>query len=131
MGDLSDIFLKPRTTLQGQRLEPLNLQTDHPIRHFFDRKVHGKSTRQIEQYWLERKVKAESPEPRTLPRPFVVPFMIKQFQKGIGYVPLKTWKQLTDEQRRSLRVLSIRVGSSSEAVSFQSSRYPLRGVISR
>lgn len=131
--ELSDVFLKQRSSVRGQPLKPLNLTPERTARKLFDRSVHNQSTDKIQEYWLKQKVKGEQTEPRVVPTSIALAYYIRQFEEGIGYVPDEFWINLSNEDRTGLKPLPIRVQNPQmkdiEVINWKSGDYPLRGII--
>jgi len=102
--ELRQLFLKKTDTIQRNRVTPIQLKTDHPIRQQFDQLVFG-SPFNAENYWVEQKFLAgEAPPVEVTHEAFVLIF-VKRNEGLIGYVH----KNLIGEVKRlGLKVLTLK-----------------------
>jgi ABC-type phosphate transport system substrate-binding protein len=92
--ELKRCFSGDAVVIAGQRLSPFNYPPGSAERKAFDRAILGKSSEEVGRYWVDRKIRGESPAPRTLPSPSHVAKIVAKFPSAIGYLPAD---QLTTE----------------------------------
>src|SRR5690242_14270301 len=66
---LRRVFTGYVTELGGKRLIPVNQAVNTPVRTRFDRAVLGLSPEEVGRFWVDRRIRDESPPPRTVPTP--------------------------------------------------------------
>jgi hypothetical protein len=87
-GDLKHCFLGDSVSGGGKTLVPFNADAKTPERSGFDRTVLGMSPDEVGRYWVDRKVRAQSGAPRSLPSMAHVVKVVAKFPGAIGYVPV-------------------------------------------
>lgn len=70
----------------GKRFIPLNHATGTPGRVQFDRAVLGLEPTQIGAFWIDRRIRDESPPPRTIPSPELALRIVASLPGAITYV---------------------------------------------
>lgn len=124
--ELSKIFLKKKSSIDGQSVKPVNLSPDKPIRKLFDERVHDMNSDEIQNYW-ERKTESEKTSPPiTQDSPIRSLMLLTRSRRAIAYVPADIW----DEEKfgGSLKILPLKVGegSSDKAFTHDDEGYPLK-----
>lgn len=71
----------------GGRVIPVNLASDHPGRHAFDRVVLGLEPDEIERFWIDSKIRSGVGSPRSLSTPATVAHWVASERSALGYVP--------------------------------------------
>lgn len=64
---LRRVFTGYATELGGKRLIPVNQVANSAIRTRFDRVVLGLTPEEVGRFWVDRRIRDESPPPRTVP----------------------------------------------------------------
>jgi hypothetical protein len=85
-GNLKRCFLGDSVETGGRKLVPFNAPPESPERAGFDQAVLGMSPDEIGRMWTDRKVRAQSPAPRSLPVGHLARVVAK-FPYAISYVP--------------------------------------------
>ena len=99
--DLRELYLRRRRLWpNGQRVIPINLPPDHPIRERFSRIVLGRSTQDLVAYWNLRYFEGITP-PTVLPSPAAIRAYLAVEPAAIGYLPAAE----VDDTCRTLLVL--------------------------
>ena len=70
----------------GKRFIPLNHATGTPGRVQFDRAVLGLEPTQVGAFWIDRRIRDESPPPRTIPSPELALRIVASLPGAITYV---------------------------------------------
>jgi hypothetical protein len=70
----------------GKRYIPLNHATGTPARAQFDRAVLGLEPTQVGPFWIDRRIRDESPPPRTIPSPELALRIAASLPGAITYV---------------------------------------------
>jgi hypothetical protein len=70
----------------GKRYIPLNLATGTAARVHFDRAVLGLEPTQVGAFWIDRRIRDESPPPRTIPSPELALRIVASLPGAITYV---------------------------------------------
>ena len=99
--DLRELYLRRRRVWpNGERVIPVNLPPDNPLRERFSRRVLGRSTQDLLPYWNARYFEGITP-PTVLPSAAAVRAYVAAEPAAIGYVPMAE----VDETSRTLLVL--------------------------
>lgn len=70
----------------GKRFIPLNHATSTAMRQQFDRAVLGLEPSQVGAFWIDRRIRDESPPPRTIPSPELALRIVASLPGAITYV---------------------------------------------
>jgi hypothetical protein len=84
----------------GKRYIPLNHATGTPTRAQFDRAVLGLEPSQVGAFWIDRRIRDESPPPRTIPSPELALRIVASLPGAITYV----YPELLNSTVRALTV---------------------------
>lgn len=84
---VSDYLLKKRTRWEDDTpIQPIDLDSDSPLRESFSREVHGRSVKHIQTYWNRKIFTGEEvPPPKVGSDREVVDF-VRRHRGAIGYV---------------------------------------------
>lgn len=85
--DLRRAFLGLPTELGGKRLVPLNLPPTNASRQAFDRAVLGLEPSKVGAFWVDRRIRDESPPPRTVPSADLAAKVAASLPGAIAYIP--------------------------------------------
>jgi hypothetical protein len=86
--DLSRIFRGMLTRNDdGDRYVPLNQPAGSPQRTMFDKVILGMTPDQSQAFWIDQKIRAAAPEPRTINTVGLAVKMVSVFPGAITYVP--------------------------------------------
>jgi hypothetical protein len=86
--DLENIYLRKQAHWSSdERIVPINLTPELPMRRLFDRVVLGMAPDEIAKYWLDQRIRNGTNAPRELGEPALVLRLVTRFDGGIGYVP--------------------------------------------
>ncbi|MBN2340370.1 MAG: hypothetical protein JXX29_00310 [Deltaproteobacteria bacterium] len=80
--DAKRIFLKQKTSLNGERITPIHAKSNSPLRKQFGEKVLGKSPSEEKSYWEDQKIKSGLRPPAELSNTMRAIFSLKN---GISY----------------------------------------------
>jgi len=83
--ELKNIYLKIKTFINGQRVIPVNLPADSPLRKIFQEKVLGMDNEQLNLYWNEMYFHGVEP-PIVLSSEEAVKKFVKKVKGAIGYI---------------------------------------------
>jgi hypothetical protein len=83
--NLRRAFLGEAVELAGKRLIPLNHPPGSPARVAFDRAVLGLSADQVGPFWVDRKIRDQSPPPRGVPSPELAVRVVASLPGAITY----------------------------------------------
>jgi hypothetical protein len=86
--DLKRCFLGEAVTVNDKALVPFNSEPTTPLRAAFDQAVLGMSPGQVGRFWVDRKVRGQSPPPRSLPSLAHVLKVVAKFPNAISYIPV-------------------------------------------
>ena len=84
--DLRRAFLGELTVVQGIRLVPLNQPPGTAPRAHFDRQVLGVEPDRIGAFWINRRIRDQTPPPRTLPTESLTARVVAALPGAISYV---------------------------------------------
>ncbi len=91
IAELQDYFLKNRLSWpDGQKVVPINVKEDTPLRDAFRRRVLGMTATQENRYWLDRKIQSGHKKPPELGNTVKAVYRIKG---AIGYTYRKNYKE--------------------------------------
>jgi ABC-type phosphate transport system substrate-binding protein len=110
---LKRTFLGEAVTEQKVALVPFNSQPGSPPRATFDQAILGMSPAEVGRYWVDRKVRAQSGAPRSLPSMAHVLKVVAKFPGAISYVP-------ADQLTAALQPVAI------DGVAHTDAKYPLK-----
>jgi hypothetical protein len=82
------------------RLAPFNFAPGSSERIDFDRAVLGMSPEEVGRFWVDRKIRGQSPPPRALPSATYMAKIVARFPGAIGYLP-------ADQVTAELKVIAI------------------------
>ncbi len=100
---LKQIYFGKLDRWKGMRLQPIQLARDSPVRSGFERKILGPTT-DVEDYWLQQKLKGGAREPMTVSDWALVVVYVRRNPGFIGYAPAEESQALRDQ---GLRVIEI------------------------
>jgi hypothetical protein len=110
--ELRRCFSGDSLVVDDERLVPFNYAPGTPERLAFDEVVLGMSGEQVGRFWVDRKIRGDSPAPRALPSVVYVTKLVARFPNAISYVP-------ADQLTPDLAVVAI------DGVLPTSSQYPI------
>jgi len=85
--DLKRCFLGDRISAGDKTLVPFNTAPNSPERVAFDKAVLGMTPDEVGRFWIDRKIRGQSPAPRSLPSAAHVAKVAAKFPNAIGYLP--------------------------------------------
>lgn len=85
--ELRRCFSAEAVVIADARLIPFNYPPGTPERIAFDRAVLGMSEEEAGRFWVDRKIRGDSPAPRSLPSVLHVTKVVAKFPNAISYVP--------------------------------------------
>jgi hypothetical protein len=85
--DLKRCFLGDRVSAgDGKTLVPFNAAPNSPERVSFDKAVLGMTPDEVGRFWIDRKIRGQSPAPRSLPSAAHVAKVAAKFPNAISYL---------------------------------------------
>jgi hypothetical protein len=90
--DLKRLYKGDPVNVSGKRLVPLNLPAASDARVRFDQAVLGMNAETVSRYWIDRKIRGQSPPPKALEGPDLVQRVVARLDGAIGYVRLSEVK---------------------------------------
>lgn len=87
LGALRSAFLNLPTTLEGERLIPLNLPPNSPVRMRFDRAVLGLGPDQVGRFWVDQRVRDGRQAPRAVPSTDLAMRVAANLKGAVVYMP--------------------------------------------
>jgi len=79
-------FMGYPTEVAGKRLIPINHPTGTPNRVLFDRVMLGLSPEEVGRFWVDRRIRDESPPPKTVPSPDLAVRVAASLPFAITYI---------------------------------------------
>jgi len=79
-------FMGYPTEVGGKRLIPINHPTGSPDRVLFDKLMLGLSPEEVGRFWVDRRIRDESPPPKTVPSPDLAVRVAASLPFAITYV---------------------------------------------
>jgi hypothetical protein len=70
----------------GKRLVPINQPFDTPARSQFDKAILGLSPAEIGRFWVDRRIRDQSPQPKSVPSPELALRVVMSVPGAISYV---------------------------------------------
>lgn len=83
---IRDIFLHKRRTIGDQKIIPVNLVGQHPLRSTFESEVLEMDRNRLNAYWIKQHFKGVTP-PLTQPSFESIKAFVQNVEGAIGYVP--------------------------------------------
>ncbi len=83
---IRDIFLHKRRTVGDQKIIPVNLVGQHPLRSTFESEVLEMDRNRLNAYWIKQHFKGVTP-PLTQPSFESIKAFVQNVEGAIGYVP--------------------------------------------
>lgn len=103
IGDLRQLFLRKRASLENETAIPFNHPPGTPDRVGFDRVVLGMGPDDVARYWVDRRVRSGESPPRIVDSITLLVAVIGKLRGAIGYVrdgyPTPELKTLSIEGR--------------------------------
>jgi hypothetical protein len=84
--ELKRLFMGEPVNAGGQKLIPLNLPPLSKDRVGFDQAVLGLTPDAVARYWIDRKIRGESPAPKAIASPDLLQRVVNHLDGAIGYV---------------------------------------------
>ena len=85
-GDLKRLYMGTSIVAGGKTLVPLTYPKSTPERRVFDSAVLGMSTDEVGRYWIDRKIRGQSGQPRSIESPDVAIRVISKLNGALGFV---------------------------------------------
>jgi hypothetical protein len=85
-GDLKRLYRGNPIVAGGKQLVPLTYRKESPERRLFDRAVLGMSPDDAARYWIDRKIRGQSGQPKALESPEVLVRVVSKVDGAIGFV---------------------------------------------
>lgn len=85
-GDLKRLYMGQPVYLGGRTLVPIALSKTQPDRAEFDLSVTGMDAANTALYWIDRKIRGQSGEPKSVESPDVLLRVVSQVPGSVGYV---------------------------------------------
>jgi len=82
--EVKAIYLDQKRYIQGNKLLPLNLTLDNPLREIFEKNMLQKSRKHLERYWIKAHYKGHRP-PKVLKSKDAMLSFVKCIDRAIGY----------------------------------------------
>jgi hypothetical protein len=79
-------FMGYPTDAGGKRLIPINHPTGSPNRVLFDKVMLGLSPEEVGRFWVDRRIRDESPPPKTVPSPDLAVRVAASLPFAITYI---------------------------------------------
>ena len=79
-------FMGYPTEIGGKRLIPINHPTSSPNRVLFDKVMLGLSPEEVGRFWVDRRIRDESPPPKTVPSPDLAVRVAASLPFAITYI---------------------------------------------
>jgi hypothetical protein len=70
----------------GKRLVPINQPFDTPARSQFDKAILGLSPAEVGRFWVDRRIRDQSPQPKSVPSPELALRVVMSVPGAISYV---------------------------------------------
>lgn len=83
---IRDVFLHKRHTIGDQKIIPVNLVGQHPLRSAFESEVLEMDRNRLNAYWIKQHFKGVTP-PLTQPSFESIKAFVQNVEGAIGYVP--------------------------------------------
>jgi len=83
--ELKAIYLDKKHLIKQQKLLPINYESNHPLRHCFEKQVLKKNRRALERYWLTAHYHGKQP-PKVVKSKSMLLAYIKSVNGAIGYI---------------------------------------------
>jgi hypothetical protein len=103
IGDLRQLFLRKRASLENDTAIPFNHPPRTPDRVGFDRLLLGMNADEVARYWVDRRVRSGESPPRTVDSVTLLVAVVAKLRGAVGYVrdgyPTPELKTLSVEGR--------------------------------
>lgn len=85
-GDLKRAYMGTSVVVGGKTLIPVTYARDTPERDEFDEAVLGMSSHEVGLYWIDRKIRGQSGQPKTVSNAATVLRLVGKVDGAIGFV---------------------------------------------